>query len=290
MLPSLGYFGGVDANFDEQPIKRDVAGLIFVLTDPRPTYLNLRGFTLRDNGGTCDAKGLVRSAALSSVRDQDRHKDPASALNLGGIHSDKEFRPRWSVSFREPVRVESIRIYNRLDGVGRRSFAHELWVIDSEGNEARISRRGAGETFLQTIRLLKSLPGQDFRGSIPVTVEAQSQWRGDTVRSVVRVIRSKKPLTLTRTHSNLLFGLLPTRAHADLIDEDWFLLAYLLLQQRTRVLGTRTGIRSFSSILSSPARVKRLQDEFEEAESLLGIEPHWITDGGIRSNGPSDRP
>jgi hypothetical protein len=290
MLPSLGYFGGVDANFDEEPVKRDVAGLIFVLTDPRPTYLNLRGFTLRHDGRTCNARSLVRGATLSSVRDQDRHKDPAGALNLEGIHSDKELRPRWSVSFREPVRVDSIRIYNRLDGVGRRSFAHELRVVDSEGSQVRISRRGAGETFLQTIRLLKSLLGEEFRGGIPVTTKAQCHWRDENVLALVRLIRSKGLPTLTRSQSNLLFGLLPTRSDAELIDEDWFLLAYLLLQQRTRVLGTRTGIRSFGSVLSSPARVKRLQQEFGKAEGLLGIEPHWITDNGICSDGPSDNP
>lgn len=288
MLPSLGYFGGVDANFAEAPIRRPILRLRFVVTSPSPSYLNLRGFVLRRDEAVLDAGNLVKYARLSSVRPPDQEKDPAGAFRLGGIHSDKEVRPSWEAVFEQPTAVDSVRIYNRLDALGRRSFEHEVWVTDADGNDVRIHRSGASETFLQTTRLLKSLLGDQFRWGIETTAEAQEEWRQQMVRALVRVARASKLPALTRSSSNLIFGLLPTHTDATLIDDDWFLLAYLLLQQRTRVPGTRTGIRSFASVLNSGDRVALLEAQFGEVEGLLGIEHHWIAEDGIRSDGPSD--
>lgn len=284
MMPSLGYFGGVDGDFLSLAVRRSVHSLRLTLAPDTPTYLNLRGVQIRDPHGPIEAGALVASALLSSVRERDRNKDPAGLFALRGIHSDREAHPFWEVTFRRAVDVDTIRIYNRRDPAGRRSYKIDLTAEDAAGSEVVIHRRGGAHTFSQTLEFLRRLLGREFPGGLPGSVAEAESWRRRTVDAVYARLR-QGGTELTRWEMLLTFGLLPTTSDAEYAGDDWRLLGYLLLYERILVPGSRTGLSTFAAVLDSPQKLASFQDLFAEAEAVLDLPSHRIVDLGIEEAG-----
>ena len=276
LFPSLGYFGGIQANRLELPVNRQILGVRLSLAASVPEFLNLRGLLLYRDGFPLDIDSIGHTVQLSSVRPQDEQKDPARLLRRGSIHSAKELNPWWEIRFQAPVQVDLIAVENRVDNCGMRSRSLNVELLENDGSCVLLYAGDTIEAAEHSLAFVERFI--EPRSKVPGF--SSEEIRKSLLKSVVTKIQQDSPEQLTRAEGNLLAGLLPQRMHVP--DEDvLMLLAYIFLMQRRATPGTVTGIQSFSNLLNSRARLDRLCELMNELAPKLDLAPQMISRHGV---------
>lgn len=281
LLPALGHFGGTAADHLQITVGASIRSLKLSLDSTHPEFLNLRGIHFFSQGRRLDIEPTQADVRQSSYRKSDTKKDPRTLLRLHSIHTDKEASPYWEIVFHEPIFVDRVDIYNRPDGWGFRSRSLLVETVDEEGLRQTVHQGRSAQAVRDARDLVTSLcPDLAF----PEKQDDHSSHRRQVVEALSSLLR-QGPVVLSSQEWNILMSYLPADSKFLPTDDDWYLLASYLLYQRMRNNKTSTGVRSFSLLLNSRARLKRLESEFDSISELLGIPPQFIARHGIRNQG-----
>jgi hypothetical protein len=126
LLPSLGYFGSSDFDCLKIGINEPIDGLKIFLPGFDKAVLNLRGIKLISEGKLVPFSLDEMVIAQSSTYEDDTKHGPTSLFALAGIHSKAEMNPFWAVEFKTRIFIDEVRLYNRADIWGKRSWPLEV--------------------------------------------------------------------------------------------------------------------------------------------------------------------
>lgn len=284
LLPSLGYFGGIAANYLSVSVTGPVARIRLFLPDCEGE-LDLRGVELFSRGRRVKVSAQKMTTAQSSAPSDSESR--TSPFAFGGIRTKKEVGPWWSVTFDPPIEVDELRVYNRRDGWGSRSRALTVAVGGPDGYFRTVRSVNSDRVIEDTFAVLRRLSGYQLGTSVLSSEERARKARHEVLGELAG-LATESLITADRDEQRLLFSLLCTRrarGAKTLSDDEWTLLGHLIAAERRRVPSTGTSIRSFHMVLDSRSKLRRLEDEVNRAGDVLGLPQAMLTRHGFTDVG-----
>ena len=283
LLPSLGYFGGIEANRLAIGIRGPVASIRIHVPDEVEGQVDLRGIELYRGGTRVPvALGDAEITQSSVAPTQPEGADP---FTYGTLRTTKEKGAWWSVTFREPIAADELRVYNRRDRWGDRSRRLSVEVTPVNGRPT-VHPVDSDEVIVATLRVLSRVTGLRVDRSVLRTADGARAKRREILATLAHRA-SDGLLTNDAEEQRLLASVLPTRlpAQRSMTDDAWQLLGHLFAAERLRVRGTATSMLAFSGVLRSRDELSRLEREVNRASEVLGGEPTVVTRHGLRDIG-----
>lgn len=281
LAPALGYFGAHDQDCLRLPLPAGVREIRLSIHEPKPTFLNLRSLQLLRGGKPLALPDDGWTATQSSVSGSEARNGADGLLKLRGIHSGAESEPWWQVRFAQPVGAEQLVLCNRSDGWGSRSRSLAVDVVDAQGRAARI-HDGRSPAALASVLQAAFAAAGIAPAPVPADVAAAAALRGRLLAAIAARLRTGA-LGRGPCDWRLLVQLLPAWGTDVVHDDEWTLLAgFLLAQQRAK---GPTSIKAFSLLLSTQARLRRLQDELTALSAAAGGGTLMLTRHGIKPEG-----
>lgn len=286
LLPSLGYFGGIAANYLSFPVKGPVVKIALFLSGR--SELDLRGVELFRRGRrvAVDEAGVkIRQSSIGAGR-------RGNPFAYGVIRSEKEMAPWWSATFVRPIDADEIRVYNRRDGWGVRSRTLTVAAAGVNGRLQTVGSVDSDRVVEATLRLIERLTGIVVAPSVLDSAQDSASVRREVVAALARSAGAGL-ITREREEQRLLGSLLPREPRPDgtsLTDHEWALLGHLLAAERLRVPSTGTSMQAFHRLLDTRAALSRLETEVNRAGKVLGtpqavLTRHGFTDiGALQQN------
>lgn len=284
LLPSLGYFGGIEANRLALRVRGPVARIRIHVPDEVEGQVDLRGIELYQGGARVPvAVGDAEIAQSSVAPTQPAGADPFA---YGTLRTTKEKGAWWSVTFREPVAADEVRVYNRRDRWGDRSRRLSVEVTPANDGPPTVFTVDSDEVIADTLRVLSRITGLRVDRSVLRTADGARETRREVLDALARRA-SDGLLTEDAEEQRLLASVLPTRLpdRRTMADPAWQLLGHLLAAERLRVRGTATSMMAFSGVLRSRDELGRLEREVNRAGEILGGEATVVTRHGLRDIG-----
>ncbi|SEQ76697.1 LicD family protein [Loktanella sp. DSM 29012] len=273
MLPSLGLFGGVHADYLSLPTGGDISKVTLFLANRATGQIDLRGLELFDSNG----KKIPIAETDVTVTQSSNAMSKNGARDLfafGGVRTKPEESPYVTVSFANPVSAGTLRVYNRRDGQSLRARALSVAMADANGHWRPTLSVNATRVVDTTLDLLTRISGVSLDRHMLEDPAMAALARTQVLQALAKRVRKRKPmLTEDATEQRLLLQLFPTQRlpkGTDLSDDEWTVLAHLLAAQRLRVPGSTTSMHLFQSVLNSKARLERLTTEVKAAASRIG--------------------
>lgn len=285
LLPSLGFFGGIDADRWEVRIAATVRAIRISLPASSPRPLSLRGVELVRDGRVLTVPVNDRRVHFSSYPHP--QTDPGRWLRLQVTSTTSERRPWWLLELVRPIRVDALRIYNRREAHGAHNRGLRVQVKDVQGHWRTVATASSQWEFEQSLALASEL-GATQVGTTPAPTRLVHRRHRRAVAAVLRTLVSDDPPTLDRAQVRRLLALIPSRAtprHPRLSPDEWRLLVELLLQQLRASPGTATSIASFAEMLPDRASLDRLTRDLCARAPHHGLPELLITRHGIRPAG-----
>ncbi|MCK9795022.1 LicD family protein [Isoptericola sp. 4D.3] len=285
LLPSLGYFGGNAVNYLPVPVQGPVSQIRLSLPSSTTGELDLRGLELYQAGHRVPVDDDKAKFEQSSDARRPGHR--RSPFVLGGIRSEKETGPWWTVSFDSPVAADEIRVFNRLDGWGARSRRLTVAVAGPDGQFSTVRSVDSDRVVSDTLELLSRLTGRELDASVLASEESAAAARTEVLAELARRA-GEGLLTPDREEQRLLASLVRRHVPAGeeaLTDDEWTLLGHLLTAERLRMPGTSTSMRSFHRVLDSREALLRLETEANRAGEVLGTPQAVLTRHGLTKVG-----
>jgi hypothetical protein len=285
LLPSLGYFGGIAANYLSVQAASPISRIRLFLTEAE-AQLDLRGVELYRNGKRVGVDDSRASTAQSS--DARRPGARRSPFAFGGIRTEKETAPWWSVTFDPPIDADEVRVYNRLDGWGIRASSLTVAVAGPDGYFRTVRSVDSDAAVEATLDLLRRITGRELELSVLASNDDSARARQELLAELAERSRSGL-LTGDRDEQRLLASLIRRRRLLDgqtLTDDEWTLLGHLLAAERARVPSSKTSMAAFHRVLDSRSKLRRLETEVNRAGEVLGsptavLTRHGFTDIGL---------
>jgi hypothetical protein len=280
LLPTLGYFGGIAVNY--LPVRTEGRVSEVTFFGPKSEgQVDVRGLGLYYRG----RQVVVDEAKTTMLQSSDalRAGDRPSPFALGGIRTVREPGAWWTVRFDTPVEADEVRVFNRLDGWGRRARKLTVAVAGGTGGFRTVRSVDADRVVEETLALVSRLTDRQIDGSVLDSKEAAGGARREALAELARRA-GEGLLTPDREEQRLLFSLVRTdrlRADQTLTDDEWALLGHLLAAERLRVPATRTSMRSLQFVLRSREELRRLEAEINNAGQVLGTPPAVLTRHGV---------
>lgn len=285
LLPSLGYFGGIQANYLALRANSLVSEIRIYLPSNHDGRLDLRGLELYRSGCRVEIDDTkTKTAQSSNALPTTTTRSPFA---YGGIRTEREVGSWWSVRFDRPVDIDEVRIYNRLDGYGVRSRAITVEVIAGSGEVVTRTSPDSDRVIRETLKLIESLTGKPVKRDVLKSAAAAGALRTEIVRDLAQLAQSGL-LTENANQQRLLASLLVTRRPKEarsFTDDEWKLLGHLLAAERLRIPRTATSMRAFQLMLSTRAELTRLTDEVNRAAVILGDTSAVLTRHGFAPQG-----
>lgn len=279
LVPSLGYFGSLPSDCLQIEVGRPLRELHLSLGEAKPTFLNLRGVEFIQGGKPIQPSPAWRTAQSSVA---DAGSGPDSLLAMSGIHSRAESGPWWRVEFDQPVAVDAIRIWNRSDGWGSRSRTLRVDAVDASGGRRRIYDGQAPELAARSLAAVARLAGTQETGMAAATREEAAAARRSFLQAIAARLRSRE-LALADVDWRAVVPMLRAWSDEEPGPDEWTLLAAFLLSQQQAKKGT--SVKAFSLMLTTQARLRRLQDEFNAMGETLGLGRFMLTRHGLKGEG-----
>jgi hypothetical protein len=284
LVPSLGFFGGIEANRLAIGIRGPVTSIRMYVPDDIEGQVDLRGIELYHGGVRVPVDpGNAEITQSSLAPTQPAGADP---FTYGTLRTTKENGAWWAVRFREPIVADELRVYNRRDRWGDRSRRLSVEVTSASDGRPSTFRVDSDEVLLDTLRVLSRTTGLRVDRSVLRTADGARATRREIVETLARRA-SDGLLTADAEEQRLLASVLPTRlpAKRSMSDSAWQLLGHLLAAERLRVRGTATSMMAFSGVLRSRNELGRLEREVNRASEILGGEETVVTRHGLRDIG-----
>lgn len=286
VFPSLGFFGAKNVDRLEVSLPAGLTALRVELPRSVVEVLSLKGVELARGNQVVRLPSTALRATASSFA-KGRPRDAAAPLTTNGpVNTRREAGPWWQVELLEPADLTGLRLYNRRDGLGRRTRALVV--------KARTAADGAWQTvhdaqqddLAAALAVVERTTGVQLRPPLL----RRGAWSARARAAAVRhLLDSPESLTsLSRDELRLLLALVPSqpRAGSPGLDEtDRRLLATLLAVQRVVVPGTATSIRSFGDVLPDRPTLRRLADDINAVGARLGSARVAITRHGLADVG-----
>lgn len=282
MLPSLGFFGGTWGDCLDLHHRTRLYRLRVELVAPAPGFLNLRGVLARKDHRTV----RLPEGAVHVEQSSDRPESglsPQRLSRLTGIHTLKEQGSWWEVQVPAGVDIDQVVVFNRPDGLGDRARELRVTIWDDSDKPIVLYDSTTQDFLSQTVMDIARISGGQV-DELQVGSPADGQkWRTEVVSRICNHV-DKGQFLVTADAWRSLAALLPTRQSrkpgADLEGCDWKLLAYGLCAQLARDERSRSGVQAYSKVLNTPARLDRLEVEFDDATNALSIAPiHHVRHG-----------
>lgn len=284
LIPSLGFFGGIEANRLAIGVRGPVASIRMYVPDDVEGQVDLRGIELYHGGVRVPVdRGNAEITQSSVAPTQPEGADP---FTYGTLRTTKENGAWWAVRFREPIVADELRVYNRRDRWGDRSRRLSVEVTSANGGRPTTFAVDSDEVVLDTLRALSRITGVRVDRSALRTVDGARATRREVLDALARRAADGL-LTAEVEEQRLLASVLPTRlpSQRSLSDSAWQLLGHLLAAERLRVRGTATSMMAFSGVLRSRDELRRLEREVNRASEILGGEESVVTRHGLRDIG-----
>lgn len=282
LAPSLGYFGPLAADCLELDVGADISEIRLSLAESKPTFLNLRGMELIRDG-----KPLVLScgqfqAAQSSVAGGSADNGPDTLLTMKGIHSAAERSPWWHVEFSEPVRIDQLRLFNRSDGWSSRSRTLRVETVGADGQIHLVHQSQSTARLRHTLAAACGLAGQPLPDAWPATPAEAETLRCNLLSAIATRLRDRV-LALKEVDWRALVPVLRVWGGEEPEPDEWTVIAALLLAQQQGKGGT--SIKTFSLLLHSQTRLRRLQQEINVLAHVLDLGGFMLTRHGLKPEG-----
>ncbi|GAA4720872.1 hypothetical protein GCM10023216_07390 [Isoptericola chiayiensis] len=286
ILPSLGYFGGIAANYLAVAVTGGVREIELFLPRREEGQLDLRGIELYRGGRRIALDGDRVDVTQSS----DATKDDRSPFMMGGIRTKREVGPWWRMWLAETLDVDEIRVYNRLDGFGRRNRRLTVAYAADDGRFTPVST-DSDRVVRSTLDLLARLTAITVTDEDLGSVERARALRRELLARLADRAREGL-LTADPTEQRLVLSAIrlePGSDDEEPSDDEWALLGHALAAERHRVPTTATSIRTFHLLLRTRARLERLAREANAAGEVVGTPPAVLSrhglvdDGGLRA-------
>ncbi|WP_166849839.1 polysaccharide pyruvyl transferase family protein [Isoptericola sp. BMS4] len=288
LLPTLGYFGGVAVNYLSVRTEGRVSEVTLFLPKTEG-QLDVRGIGLYNKG----RRVVVDEGKVTYQQSSDALRTPGrpSPFALGGVRTEREPGAWWTVRLDAPVDADEVRVFNRLDGWGRRSRKLTVAVAGQSGGFRTVRSVNSDRVVEETLALLSRLTDREVDASVLDSKESAGTARRELLAELARRAGDGL-LTADREEQRLLFSLVRTdrlRADEALTDDEWTLLGHLLAAERLRVPATKTSMRSLQFVLRTRGELESLIEGVNRAGEVLGtpravLTRHGIVDvGGLRA-------
>ncbi|HBF50010.1 MAG TPA: hypothetical protein DDX04_06115 [Massilia sp.] len=131
LTPSLGYFGSSQADALLIKLPTPLRGVRISLAVEHPEILNLMGLQFLSEGRVLAIDTAACTFAQSSVYQNEERYANASLLAQRGIHTNRDVKPFWEVTFPNVIHADTLKIVNRGDEWGARSRSLLVSVLDA---------------------------------------------------------------------------------------------------------------------------------------------------------------
>lgn len=259
VAPGRGYFGALDSDCLEVGVGTKVAALTLRLADPRPMFLNLSGVELEAEDGPIDLDGVEFQAQASSSVKREGGVPASQLLKGGGLHTQAEVGPWWTVRFGQPVDLARIRVRNRADLWGLRSRSLQVIAEDVDAGPVVLYEGGARAAVLESLRRL-NLAAMVAGSPVAALASGRTavQLRQTLLASLAQRLRAGI-LPLATTPWRDVVQLLDIWSNHEPGRDEWTALAGFLLAQHGMRRGT--AIRALAKVLCTRERLRRLEEE-----------------------------
>ncbi|MCR6625257.1 MAG: hypothetical protein NVV67_03040 [Pseudoxanthomonas sp.] len=247
LFPALGRFGSLPTDCLDVSIDACIREIRLVIPPEHGrTFLNLRRLEFYSDGSSVPVMpdGVFQQ---SSIYNDDAKYGPGSLFEHNGIHSKSEVSPWWSMTFREPQTLKSVRVLNTRNMWGVRSWPLQVHVVDIDGNERCVY---AGRTSDAAHASLKAL--SEWAPSLKIEIGGlfcQEHIRADLFAGVLGILEDKARSEATPWR--LLMELVDSRPGANWTDRERELAAAFLLAQYES--GRKTSVNSLGGLFQREA-------------------------------------
>lgn len=282
LAPALGYFGATAADALEVPVGAVVRSLRLSLDEQAPTFLNLRRLELLQ-GGKAIAPAPGWRVSQSSTTGAEAANGAANLLTGQGIHSGAEKAPSWTATFDPPIAVDMLRLYNRSDGWGSRSRTLRIDAVLESGETLRL-HTGLGEAGLRcALAGSAAAAGVALPDPLPASAEALEGLRARLIAALAERLRQQliAPADVPWRDVLRIFDVWGQRGEPG--DDDLAVLSAFLIHQSRQHAGM--SIKSFSLLLDTQQRLRRLQDAINALAAEWGLGGFMLTRHGVKPQG-----
>jgi len=280
LFPSLGWFGSLDSDCIDLETDGDELVSCVRISIPEKlgaTILNLRGarLFLDGQGAVSVPDGIFTQ---SSEYNSDARHGASSLLSMRGIHSASEVGPWWQVEFLKPQKLSRIKIFNRRDAWGVRSWPLkvEIGCVDKALRTIYDGRSPAA-----AVRNLADL--DRFLGFIeirPGILGNASELRIAMLDGVLRCLRERSAVGGRDVPWRCIVSLLRLDRGKAWSEAETNLVARFLLAQHESE--RQTSIHAFSAVLDNRAAILKLQHAVNAAAGELGLGEYVLTRHGLQ--------
>lgn len=282
LAPALGYFGPLAADCLQLKVATNVRVIRLSVAEPKPTFLNLRGLELIQDGKPLALPAGQYTASQSSVAGDSAGNGPGTLLTMKGIHSKVEYAPWWHVEFSDPPRIHSLRLFNRGDGWNSRSRTLRVEVVDADGRSQLLHDGQSAVQLRHLLAVASRLAGKALPEAWPATVAAATAERRDLLCAIASRLRDRS-LPLNAFDWRTIVMMLGVWGSDEPDADEWTVIAALLLAQQQGKAGT--SIKTFSLLLDTQARLRRLQQEINVIAHGLDLGGFMLTRHGLKPEG-----
>ncbi|MDQ3288186.1 MAG: LicD family protein [Pseudomonadota bacterium] len=284
LAPGLGYFGANRTDNLQVEVGGTVRSLRLGLSEGTRTFLNLRKLEFLRNGKVFDVPDGGFAVSQSSVSGDEGRHGPANLLSGAGIHSEGELAPWWGITFDPPIQIDQLTLWNRSDGWGSRSRTLSIDATFDDGATRCLYRGNGARSLSRSLSAAAGhAPNVTLPPELPDSAAALQGLRRDLFAGIADRVRTQE-LAPGKVQWRELVPLLDVWGKLEEPGRDeWTLIAAFLLFQQQAKAGT--SIRSFSLLLNSQSRLKRLQQEINQLARVLGLGMFMLTRHGLRPAG-----
>lgn len=284
LLPSLGYFGGSTLDCLEINVGFALVSVRLEIDAKTPTYLNLRGIEFLGDDGAIDLKACGYQVAQSSVQKNNEGRKNEALLERKSIHSSREIGPWWEIRLEQAVRVQRIRIWNRPDGWGSRSRSLVVKVLNADSTPIELYRAQSDKVVRRVLSTLERVAGIELTSPALLNGDTAGILRAGLLAVLARSV-SKGGLSISAHDWVDLVALTGIWSAAEPTDDEWTVLAAYLIAQKLESPRFATSMKTMSLVLSSRARLQRLENELNKIGSMNGMGALMLSRHGVRAEG-----
>lgn len=283
LAPALGYFGANPTDRLIVDVSGKVRELRLSVSEPVNTFLNLGKLELIQSGQVLTLPEGNYAASQSSAAEGTTERAARNLIAGSGIHTTGEKDPWWQVKFDPPIAIDQLRITNRSDGWGSRSRTLRVDSIFEDGSTGCLYYGQAEAKLTRALQAASSVGGIALPIPLPTSMDALASLRTQLLGSIADRLRMKQ----------CGIGEIPWLDVVALLDvwgrggepsrDEWTVIAAFLLSQQQSKAGT--SIKSFSLMLNTHERLRRLQQELNDLGHALGLGGFMLTRHGVKQEG-----
>jgi hypothetical protein len=272
MLPGFGFFGTTWAD----RLQLDVFARItdIVVSRPGEKTMDLKGIRVLKADGADPFGHRVTTSAAGADADVAQDSD---LFKISPVHASSDDAAYWWLHFDEPTPVRRVLIFN---SGGWQNLDLVVTATRDDGTELQLRDPSSDRDLTSVLATLAKYDKADTLFQACATEEDARIWRERVVGEVCTSIRAGA-MRPSMDEALRIASLIPITGELALTDDDYFLIAYLLMAQTARNEASRSGWAAFRQVFPSRTHLRKLEGHFAEAAELLQIPRRSLTRHGL---------